>query len=143
MADRCPIPRFFRGQKLQFQAFNRGFMTILFHFFVILCENESHNQIQDNNEYKNPKKVWKWIQNELNCQNNNFSFDFLHVLTRKSKVVCRKTFNYGSKSAKMIFFVKLSNRLKIGVPLWVYRKTCTFSGSGTPPVYPIFSPKAV
>ena len=23
---------------------NRGFMTILFHFFGILCENESHNQ---------------------------------------------------------------------------------------------------
>ena len=62
-------------------------------------------EIQDNNDYKNPKKVWKWLKNELNCQNNNFSFNFLHVWTRKSKVVWRKAFNYGSKSAKNNFFL--------------------------------------
>ena len=57
--------------------------------------------------YKNPKKVWKWIQNELTCQNNNFSFNFLHAWTRKSKIIWRKTFNYGSKSAKNDFFCQI------------------------------------
>ena len=79
-----------------------------------MCENESRNQIQDHNEYKNSKKIWEYIQNKLNRQSDNFFVNFLHVSTRKSKIVWNKTFNYGSKSAKIYFFVELTNRLNIG-----------------------------
>ena len=84
------------------------FLWQFYFIFSLLCVKMNHTtKIQDNNEYKNPKKVWKWIKNELNCQNNNFSFNFLHAWTRKYKNVWRKTFNYGSKSAKIIFFCQI------------------------------------
>ena len=56
-------------------------------------------------------------KNELNCHNNNFRFNCLHVWTRKSKVVWRKTFNYGSKSAKIIFFCQIIESVENRSPI--------------------------